>query len=200
MCIHLEPYFSPAQQLLDNRNNRSKKITYAKKRAWHLPDISDNDWDLLLKRSTKNAQFGMYWQRNENQISYKFASLLPQPGLMVSEQSTYLVFTLRNGEKYLALHWTEVSMAKFLHKRYHHLIIDLNYYDNSDPLKRASSVISSWFTWEQFAGKLSPCLPDAHQETLTLDRYAYRLSGIVDDTNQLRTTLRGFGHPVSWKQ
>lgn len=36
----------------------------------------------------------------------------------------------------------------------------------------------------------------AHQHITTLEQNRYRVSVIVDDTNQLRTTLRSFGRGV----
>jgi len=198
---HIEPYFCLARKLLDNRNNWHKKIAYSKKPSSHLPDINDVDRDLLLEAIDKemciSASIG---KMNENQVTYKFASVIHPLGLMVNEQLTYLVFTLHNGKKIFSAPLHRIQKIRILPQKISPpQNFDLNSYANSDPLKRCyqRNINLVMDVSNSIANYLHENPLGAHQEIKTINKHTYRVSVIVDDTNHLRTTLRGFGDDIA---
>lgn len=193
---HIEPYFSLAKQLLEGRNNWHKKIAYAKRPATRLPDISDEDRDLLFEAIDKelciSASIG---HLTENQITYKHADVIHPLGLMVSEQRTYLVFTLYKGKKIFSAPLHRIRQVIILQQKVSPpKKFDLNYYVNSDPLNRCyqRSIPLVMEVNNAVANYLHENPLCAEQEIQTIERNLYRVSAIVDDTNQLRSTLRSF--------
>jgi predicted DNA-binding transcriptional regulator YafY len=198
---HIEPYFSLAKRLLEDRNNWHKKIAYSKKPATSLPDITEQDRDLLFEAIDKemciSASIGHF---NENQITYKFADVIHPLGLMVSERRTYLVFTLYAGKKIFSAPLHRIQQVSILQQKVlPPKNFDLEYYVNSDPLSRCfeRSIQVVMEVSNSVANYLHENPLGSQQEIITIDRNRYRVSAVVDDTNQLRSTLRGFGEGAS---
>jgi predicted DNA-binding transcriptional regulator YafY len=198
---HIEPYFSLARQLLEGRNNWYKKIAYSRKPDTSLLDITEEDRDLLFEAIDKemciSASIGHF---NENQITYKFADVIHPLGLMVSERRTYLVFTLYAGKKIFSAPLHRIQQVSILpQKVLPPKNFDLEYYVNSDPLSRCyeRSIQVVMEVSNSVANYLYENPLGYHQEIITLDRNRYRVSATVDDTDQLRSTLRSFGEGAS---
>lgn len=195
---HIEPYFALATELLKGRNNWHRKIAYTKRPITQLPDISGHDRDLLFEAIDKgvciSAKIG---HLTENQVSYKLAEVIHPLGLMVTEQRTYLVFTLFQGKKIFSTPLHRILDVTLLQQE----ILppknfDLEYYVNSDPLNRCyeRSITLLMEVSNAIANYLHENPLGSQQDIVTIDRNRYRVTTVVDDTNQLRTTLRGFGN------
>lgn len=193
----IDPYFGMAKQLLSNRNNWHKKIAYTKRLPSNLPDIDDTDRDLLFEAiDTEMCISASIGHVNENQLIYKSAEVIHPLGLMVNEQRTYLVFTLYSGKKLFSAPLHRIKDVTILSQ---HISppndFDLDYYFNSDPLNRCyeRSIKLVMEVSNALANYLHENPLGLEQEIITVDRERYRVSVVVDDTNQLRTKLRGFG-------
>lgn len=197
---HIEPYFLLAAGLLEGRNNWHKKIAYTQRLVSQLPDISEHDRDLLFDA----IDTGMCISANighltENKITYKFAEVIHPLGLMVNEQRTYLVFTLFKGKKIFSAPLHRIRDVTILQQTISPpKNFDLEHYVSSDPLNscyqrsielvvEVSNAIATYL-YENPLG--------AQQHIQTIEQNRYRISVIVDDTNQLRSTLRSFGRDV----
>jgi predicted DNA-binding transcriptional regulator YafY len=197
---HIEPYFGIARQLLSNRNNWHKKIAYTQKLPSRLPDINESDRDLLFEAiDTEMCISASIGQVNENELVYKFADVIHPLGLMVNEQRTYLVFTLYGRKKLFSAPLHRIKDVKILSQKISPPEnFNLDYYVNSDPLNRCyeRAVNLELEVSNALANYLHENPLGADQAIETMERNKYRVSVIVDDTNQLRTTLRGFGKDV----
>lgn len=197
---HIDPYFGMAKQLLSNRNNWHKKIAYTKRLPSNLPDIDNADRDLLFEAiDTEMCVSASIGHVNENQLVYKFADVIHPLGLMVNEQRTYLVFTLYSGKKLFSAPFHRIKDVKILSNKVSPPNnFDLDYYVNSDPLNRCyeRSITLVMEVNNALANYLHENPLGLEQDIVTISRNKYRVSAIVDDTNLLRTTLRGFGDDV----
>ncbi len=197
---HIEPYFLLATELLKGQSNWHKKIAYSKRPVSQLPDINDHDRELLFEAiDTGMCISASIGHLTENQIIFKFAEVIHPLGLMVNEQRTYLVFTLFKGKKIFSVPLHRIRDVTILQQTISPpKNFDLEYYVNSDPLNRCyqRSIELVMEVTNAVANYLYENPLGAHQHITTLEQNRYRVSVIVDDTNQLRTTLRSFGRGV----
>jgi hypothetical protein len=197
---HIEPYFLLATELLKGQSNWHKKIAYSKRPVSQLPDINDHDRELLFEAiDTGMCISASIGHLTENQIIFKFAEVIHPLGLMVNEQRTYLVFTLFKGKKIFSAPLHRIRDVTILQQTISAPKgFDLEYYVNSDPLNRCfqRSIELVMEVTNAVANYLYENPLGAHQHITTLEQNRYRVSAIVDDTNQLRTTLRSFGRGV----
>jgi hypothetical protein len=197
---HIEPYFLLATELLKGQSNWHKKFAYSKRPVSLLPDINDHDRELLFEAiDTGMCISASIGHLTENQITFKFAEVIHPLGLIVNEQRTYLVFTLFKGKKIFSAPLHRIRDVTILQQTISPpKNFDLEYYVNSDPLNRCyqRSIVLVMEVINAVANYLYENPLGAHQHITTLEQNRYRVSVIVDDTNQLRTTLRSFGRGV----
>lgn len=198
---HIEPYFLLATELLKGQSNWHKKIAYSKRPVSQLPDINDHDRELLFEAiDTGMCISASIGHLTENQIIFKLAEVIHPLGLMVNEQRTYLVFTLYTGRKIFSAPLHRIQQVSILQQKVlPPKNFDLEYYVNSDPLSRCyeRSIQVVMEVSNSVANYLHENPLGSQQEIITIDRSRYRVSAIVDDTNQLRSTLRSFGEGAS---
>ena len=196
----LAPYFLQAEKLLKHRKSWDKKIAFVSRVSVAPPDIEESDRDRLYEAIDDelciSASIGDLYK---GELIFKFAELIQPLGLMVSESKTYLVLTIGRRKPLFCVPLYRIKGVALLKES----VLppegfDLAKYVVSDPLKRryqrnialtmnVSAAVAN-FIYEN---------PIARDQKVTAGGEGwFHFSATVDDTNQLRATLRGFGDEV----